>query len=351
MKKKKAAKPNTGSAWKAAILVFQLAVLGSVLLFRYLTVKTQPTGVDRNAETQMTASAPITRAEEKYTDQMPEEKPEPDMVPETTSSPAIAIGQKDAQAPRETEASKPYTEYTYGLATDMVHIWRTRQEEGSDEIFALLEELKRVEPELGKAWEGIMKTWEYVDTEMEIHYEALPEDLAKDDRLCIVVLGYQLKSDGSMTPELVRRCETAFRCAEAYPNALVAVTGGGTASQNRSATEADAMADWLISHGISRERIIIENTSLTTVQNAKKTCAILAEHYPQISQVAIVSSDYHIPLGTLLFSEAAILYEYENGILPYTVVANAAFAIENTGEHLDIRREAQDLWSLADPKY
>ncbi len=351
MKKKKAAKPNTGSAWKAAILFFQLAVLGSVLFFRYLTVKTQPTGVDRNTETQMTASAPITRAEKKYTDQMPEEKPEPDMVPETTSSPEIAIGQKDAQATTKTEASKPYTEYTYGLATDMVHIWRTRQEEGSDEIFALLEELKRVEPELGKAWEGIMKTWEYVDTEMEIHYEALPEDLAKDDRLCIVVLGYQLKSDGSMTPELVGRCETAFRCAEAYPNALIAVTGGGTASQNRSATEADAMADWLISHGISRERIIIENTSLTTVQNAKKTCDILAEHYPQINQVAIVSSDYHIPLGTLLFNEAAILYEYENGILPYTVVANAAFAIVNTGEHLDIIREAQDLWSLADPKY
>lgn len=328
---------------KAILLCILILVLAALLCLRFLN--------DGRQKAEAALPEPTAEAPEQSL-----------LSPEPKENESLNGTAEDHYSPQETELpvleehnsvneGKRYSEYTYGLATDMVFTWRHRQTEGAEEIAGLLEKLKQEDPALGKVWEAIMNTWIYVDTELECHYDSLPDGLAEDDSLCIVVLGYQLKADGSMAPELTGRCETALRCAEKYPYAFVAVTGGGTASKDRSATEADAMADWLISHGISRDRIIIENTSMTTVQNAKKTCSILAEHYPQIEQVAIVSSNYHIPLGTLLFQEAAVLYEYENGRLPYTVVSNAALAIVNTEEHLDIAREAQDLWSLADPQY
>ena len=341
MKKKRPEKSNIG---KVIVLLLLVAGLGIILLLRFLyTDDPAPTTPQPRSMKEIPPSVQVFPSKETET-------------PETAVSNAVALVEEESDAVEHSEQlyvspENPYTEYTYGIATDMVHTWRYRQSEGADDIARLLEEMKQKDSVLGKLWESIMNTWIYVDTELEVHYDILPDGLAEDDRLCIVVLGYQLKADGSMAPELIGRCETALRCAEAYPNAYVALTGGGTASKDRNATEADAMAEWMIGHGVARDRIIIENTSMTTVQNAKKTCSILTEYYPQITQLAIVSSDYHIPLGTLLFNEAAFLYEYENGVLPYTVVSNAAFAIVNTEERLDIAREAQDLWSLADPQY
>lgn len=332
--------------WKTLLFFLLLLALGTLLLLRFLN--------EEKREPEQTPVPP----EQPYSTAVPE-PPLPSPVPEAETYP-----KPDAESnpPEENEVvtleddrtvseGKRYSEYTYGLVTDMVYTWRHRQTESAEEVASLLEELKLADPELGKVWEGIMSTWIHVDTDLELHYGEPPEGLPEDDSLCIVALGYQLKPDGSMTEELIDRCKTALRCAEKYPNAYVAVTGGGTASMDRNATEADAMAAWMAEHGVNHERLIIENTSMTTLQNARKTCSILAERYPQVEQVVIVTSDYHIPLGTLLFNEAAILYEYENGFLPYTVVSNATFAIVNTAEHLDIGREAQDLWSLADPQY
>ena len=47
--------------------------------------------------------------------------------------------------------------------------------------------------------------------------------------------------------------------------------------------------------------MIVEDKSITTAQNAIYTYQILQESYPQVKQVAILSSDYHIATGTLLF--------------------------------------------------
>ena len=59
--------------------------------------------------------------------------------------------------------------------------------------------------------------------------------------------------------------------AQKYPNAYVAVTGGGTAKNNPNATEADQMAAWMIANGLDENRLIVENKSKSTVQNAQFT--------------------------------------------------------------------------------
>ena len=80
------------------------------------------------------------------------------------------------------------------------------------------------------------------------------------------------------------------------------------------------MAEWLEEHGVDHSRLIVEDQSLTTAQNAIYTFALLAKHAPQVKQLAIVSSDYHIATGVLLFTAEAILRD-----LPVAVAANAAW--------------------------
>ena len=245
-----------------------------------------------------------------------------------------------------------YDEHTYQLVTDIIYTMRNRGEEEEPAIRALLAELKTANPPLGTMWEGIADYWLHVCRDFTVNPGRLPDGLPQDDSLGIVVLGFQLLSDGEMAPELIGRLETALACAGQYPEAFLIVTGGGTASGNRSATEADVMAAWLEEHGIGKTKIIIENRSLTTDQNAANTCSILAGRYPQIRRLAVVSSDYHVALGSMLFTEAALLYAYEHDCeAPYEVVSNAGYATSGNPVYSNPRMFPSDMWILADPHY
>ena len=80
--------------------------------------------------------------------------------------------------------------------------------------------------------------------------------------------------------------------------------------------------------------------------------AILAEQYPRIRQLAMVSSDYHVALGSMLFTEAALLYAYEHDCaMPYEVVSNAGFATSGNPVYSNPRMFPSDMWILADPHY
>ena len=163
--------------------------------------------------------------------------------------------------------------------------------------------LSSADPSLGEKWGRILDLWEAPVTVND----SLPDSLMSDDSLCLVALGFQLNPDGTMRDELIERLKVLLRASEQYPNALIVCTGGGTAADEPSATEAGRMAEWLVAQGVDSDRVIVEDHSLTTAQNAIYTFDILEEHYPQIRQIAIISSDYHIATGTLLFGAEAIL--------------------------------------------
>lgn len=235
----------------------------------------------------------------------------------------------------------------YSILSDMVFTFKAKQTKAYSETARSLSELKAIDSELGEAWEDIMNYWAYTVTDIEINDGILPDGLPRDETLCIVVLGYQLNPDGSMSGELEGRCRTALACAEKYPLAYVAVTGGGTASANPAATEADRMAAWLEANGVGRERILIENRSQSTMQNAQFTNAVINEKAPEVRYLAIVSSDYHVPQGCLMFTEQFRLSALKNGTVPIPVLANAAYTTGlNKAE--SISSQADDVWAIAD---
>ncbi len=296
----------------------------------------------------------------------PAPAPSPESIPRPTETPAPQVTPQPTEAPTEATpepTSEPvlfsvypderegYTEYTYGLVNDMVYTYQYQRAEGIEAARALVGQLKEANPALGMLWENIMEYWFFTNEELEVNPGILPDGLPEDDSLCIVVLGFQLESDGSMAPELLGRCQVALECAQKYPKAFVAVTGGGTAAINTSATEAGVMAKWFLNQGLDENRLLVEDASMTTDQNAEFTCQILEEQAPQVTSLAIVSSDYHIPLGSLMFQEMAMLREYESGAAPYRVVSNAAYETKGDDFFNDPRNQAPYVWFLAGPSY
>ena len=176
--------------------------------------------------------------------------------------------------------------------------------------------LSSVDSPLGEKWARIMDLWE---APVPVN-DSLPDSLMPDDSLCLVALGFQLNPDGTMRDELIERLKVLLRASEQYPNAVIVCTGGGTAADDPSATEAGRMAEWLVSQGVDSARVIVEDHSVTTAQNALFTFDILEAQCPQVKQIAVISSDYHIATGTLLFGAEAILRDSA-----MEVVSNAAW--------------------------
>lgn len=195
------------------------------------------------------------------------------------------------------------------------------------EIADTVAEIKTLDADQGKLWEDIMADWAWCNDQMEVIPDVLPDGLPEDDSLCIVILGFSLNDDGSLADELVARLSVGLASAQKYPNAYVAVTGGGTANVP-NVTEAGQMAAWLQENGIEEQRIIVEDQSLSTNENAVNTYRILRDDYPTVTSLAVVSSDYHVPRGCAMF-KTMCHYVTFNGGRAIEVVGNAANTTEN----------------------
>lgn len=198
-------------------------------------------------------------------------------------------------------------------------------DDANKRIDKLLKDVKSVDESAGKRWQKIMKIWMSPKLGGSLNYDVLPDGLPEDDSLCMVVLGFQLNPDGTMKDELINRLKVVLNSAKKYPKAYIVCTGGGTASENESATEAGQMSKWLIKKGIDSKRIIIEDNSTTTAQNAIFTYDMLTFLYPSVKKLAIISSDYHIATGELLFKAESILRANSPSNEKLEVISNAAW--------------------------
>ena len=197
---------------------------------------------------------------------------------------------------------------------------------GSEEAESLLETLERTDPDRGARWRLLFTVWG--ELEAQPLGVLLPDTLPRTDELCIVVLGYQLEPDGGMRPELFARLRVALACAYRYPNAYILCTGGHTASENVNASEAGRMVSWLRAEGVAPERLIAEDASLTTLQNAEYSYRILSERYPGVKTVAVISSDYHVLSGALLLQAVAALNSETPGTADFRVIACAGCPVQ-----------------------
>lgn len=229
-----------------------------------------------------------------------------------TATPLVRAENESAVAPYARQVLQYYLHYEDDAQTD---------------IERLLYEMGTIDAAQAECWQSIMEYWSQARQEDFLNPGCLPDGLPDDDSLCIVVLGYALQPDGSMQNELLGRLRVALASAQKYPNAYILCTGGGTASGNSSVTEAGQMAAWLKTQGIDSSRIITEDKSLSTVQNATYSYKILRDQYPQVKHLAIVTSDYHVSWGHVSFATEISRAVCVN-LDPYMdIISNAAYSI------------------------
>ena len=198
------------------------------------------------------------------------------------------------------------------IKAELIMYYQTYQDAAQTDIDRLLDDMAEIDPGEAKVWENIMSYWSDVNQEGFTNVGTIPQGLPTDDSMAIVILGFKLQSDGTMDPELVGRLQVGLEIANTYPNSYVVVTGGGTAANNPNVTEGGLLGEWMLEQGLAPERLIVENNAADTVGNAQLTYQILAAQYPQVDSIVLVTSDYHVPRGCMLYNTKFVYEAYES---------------------------------------
>ena len=265
----------------------------------------------------------------------PEKTPSPapsfTLAPTATAAPTCTPTPSPTATPEPTPtpAPTPKPRSVAAIVEEMAVYYARYGGKAEEKVASLLAEIEAFDPGTAQKWREIMDLWRALDERIEINKGVLPDGLPDTNELCIVVLGYQLNANGTMKDQLKNRLNVVVKSAKKYPNAWIVCTGGGTASKKKSATEAGQMAAYLKKKGVDKARIITEKRSQTTAQNARYTYDILQRDHPEIKYIAIVTGDYHVKVGVLLFEAEAILRAVPGAEPPFTIVSNAACKTSN----------------------
>ena len=156
--------------------------------------------------------------------------------------------------------------------------------------------IKALKEKFPNKTEAYLKKFENAErnTNLVLNYVESPK--GKD---FIVTLGYALNADGTMHETLIKRLDQTYLAAVANPNAKIIVSGG---VQKSGVTESYLMKKWLIDKGIIADRILIEDKSKDTVDNALNSVGILKVN--NAKNIILITSASHIRRAKTIFEEA-----------------------------------------------
>lgn len=117
----------------------------------------------------------------------------------------------------------------------------------------------------------------------------------------IIVLGAQVKEDGTPSVALERRLTAALESYLEKPQLIIVCGAQGI---NEPRAEGDVMRDWLIEKGVRPEDVVAETASFNTRENLVYARAIM-EHRG-LTQALVVTSDYHVARALELCRQTGI---------------------------------------------
>lgn len=109
-------------------------------------------------------------------------------------------------------------------------------------------------------------------------------------KIIAIILGNRLKDDGTITTTQEERLLMALEIQEKF-NPDYFILSGGSPNTKANKSEAEAMYDYLIEKGMDKNKLIKEDKSLSTVQNAKFSVPLAFELGAEI--IIVCSSLYH----------------------------------------------------------
>lgn len=126
----------------------------------------------------------------------------------------------------------------------------------------------------------------------------LPEVQPSD---VILVLGAQVKPDGSPSKILQYRLEMALQVYQEDPQFIITC---GAQGSDEPAPEGEVMRDWLLARGVSPAHVFAETSSFNTRENLQNAQKIMVRE--GLSQALVITSDYHVPRALELCRQVGI---------------------------------------------
>lgn len=121
---------------------------------------------------------------------------------------------------------------------------------------------------------------------------------SKENVSFLIVLGAQVRGT-RITNSLMRRLDAALHYLEGNPDTKVIVSGGQ--GKDEAISEAQAMSEYLILHGVKEDRILQEDKSTSTWENLVFSRRLIKD----VEQpVAIVTNDFHVFRALLIAKRA-----------------------------------------------
>ena len=114
--------------------------------------------------------------------------------------------------------------------------------------------------------------------------------------LVAVILGNRLNDDGSITDIMERRLNSALKINGLFLPDYIVVSGG-VANLNAGVSEAQVMRDYLVERGVPSDKIVMEDKSLSTKQNAEFSVPMCAELCA--TEILLCTSIEHMSRGFL----------------------------------------------------
>lgn len=122
-----------------------------------------------------------------------------------------------------------------------------------------------------------------------------------ESRTAIVILGAAVHAGGVASPTLRQRIAAGAAVAREHPEARVVVSGG---LGRYPPSEAEVMCRDLEALGIPRSRILLEDRSTSTQENATYSIAKMREN--GLVRAIVVTDSYHLPRAVLTFRALGI---------------------------------------------
>lgn len=117
----------------------------------------------------------------------------------------------------------------------------------------------------------------------------------------IVVLGAQVKPDGTPSVQLQWRLDAAYG---AWQERQCLIVTCGAQGSNEPDAEGRVMKAYLMGLGVPENQVLVDDTSFNTRQNLENAAALLQNS--GVETVLIVTSDYHLPRAMALAEDQGL---------------------------------------------
>ena len=125
----------------------------------------------------------------------------------------------------------------------------------------------------------------------------------------MIILGCQLRKDGTLTPLLKGRVDKAIE----FRNKQLKTTGkdltficSGGKGNDEIISEGEAMEKYLRENGVAKKNILVDNKSKNTYENIKFSYNLIKK---KDTKIALATTNYHILRAGLIATEQNILLE------------------------------------------